>query len=68
VSPFILLTGSTSSTATLGAGCVTPWVKVYMMCVCRRHMWAVKAWRKMTGQDEEGEGETALTSNNHGER
>jgi hypothetical protein len=34
-------------------------VKVYVMCVCRRHMWAVKASKE--GEGKRKEGETVLT-------
>ena len=35
-------------------------VKVYVMCVCRGNMWAVKASRK--GEGKRKEGETVLTN------
>jgi hypothetical protein len=36
--------------------------RVDVMCVCRRHMWAVKASRKGEGKRKEDGGETALTN------
>jgi hypothetical protein len=38
------------------------WAKHMLMCVCRRHMWAVKALRKGEGKRKKEGGETALTN------